>query len=361
MSFADVASSRLSSLLGVSENDANDLIRNAMEALGIEFNDGQDNAMSDAVNSNALASSCRMEAVLEIAVSAHFSRSESTEEIRRNTKSKMTRGSLERDHHTRRSAVSDEVKSNKPTSSQATLGSSFGTSSTIKTQRTISSLFSGRKRSAFGGSQAEAREEKVDQINNEDQVIGQEESISRKVRRVNSSKDHLLSGDVGGGNICDSKDVIKNDGVEEGSSNLLPEEDVVLDFLSPRFDAFQLARSYCVSKGGSPPFLHLAKALAQVCSTTKRLEKDRILTNIFLTFLYYDRMVESLSNNSINGSARDSGSSVSDRIPVLHFYLMCENNLMHLNSCTPVLVPNSEVIWKELCSPCSAARRKRGM
>jgi len=62
-----------------------------------------------------------------------------------------------------------------------------------------------------------------------------------------------------------------------------------VDFSSADFDAKTLAE-LLYGRKASPPFLHLANALNLVASTTKRLEKERFMTNYLLSLLYYDRM-----------------------------------------------------------------------
>ena len=62
-----------------------------------------------------------------------------------------------------------------------------------------------------------------------------------------------------------------------------------IDFSSADFNAKALAEYY-IGRKISPPFLHLSKVLTLVASTTKRLQKERFMTNYLLTLLYYDRM-----------------------------------------------------------------------
>ena len=92
-----------------------------------------------------------------------------------------------------------------------------------------------------------------------------------------------IDGQLGGGS-----GIIKRSKEQKNEPTVLKAHDV--EFISSDFHALHLATCYLESGRNSPPFFHLAKVLSSVCSTTKRLEKERVLTNMLLSFLYYDRM-----------------------------------------------------------------------
>ena len=124
----------------------------------------------------------------------------------------------------------------------------------------------------------------------DDDVIIIESEKNVESRSVDQSEVNEIENKI---SLDQSNNVNCND---ENTSKITNTTDMARNFGHQDFDAYQLAQNYLLNmnkqhtkKSLSPPFLHLCEALSSVCATTKRLKKEHILTDLFLTLLYFDR------------------------------------------------------------------------
>ena len=149
------------------------------------------------------------------------------------------------------------------------------------------------------------------------------ESVESKGTKQSAAKDIEKKKSLGPNNNIkyDEEDVLKTKHTTDLERN----------FGRQDFDAYQLAQNYLLQNNKhhtktslSPPFLHLCEALSLVCATTKRLKKEHILTDFFLTLLYFDRAKHDTKHNNQNEKQTENRESAA-----LQALLICGDVALH--------------------------------
>jgi DNA ligase-1 len=297
MSFKATAVTRLHSLVGISEEVAAPLISDALDTLGIRAN-GDVVRASSAISKTAWRTSeKKIEAVIEVAVSAHFAR----------MAARVTGGGATDDGIAERRINSAIASAEIPSKKRPRKCSS--SSPPPEQQRTIKSFFTSS--TSKGSEVPEAQG--VTYVHTD-----------KKRRGCNTGKDQKKANhyfkretsEVSTPPVTKTTKVKKKQGISDVSSRYIP-----VDYSSDDFDARAIAEAYLEKGVASPPFLHIAKALVSVCSTTKRLEKEKILTNLLLSFFYFDQ------SNGVEWDETQpkAGDILFPDSSVLHASLLCGN------------------------------------
>jgi len=313
MTFADTAATQLCSLLDIDQRSAASLVADALDAVGT----GRSWSTDDE----------KMNAVVEVAVSAHFARtSAAATAVGTRTTVQPSTSTVKQSQPWSASAASSSSSPTSPAPTkkrprqspssssmqQKTIGSYFALpqGKSIKTQRTLASCTIPKAQTSGGsGVDGVAKREDTDiEVNIDDVVVimddvdednvkqeadGDIEPIKEEEQSSRSStQEEELKVDAR--RTCNRNDLgtacIKSEpSIMKKELNIAALQNIPVDYSSKDFDAKALAEAYISSGCSSPPFIHLAKALTLVSSTTKRLEKERVLTNLLLSLLYYDR------------------------------------------------------------------------
>mmetsp|Transcript_12056 Transcript_12056/g.34478 ORF Transcript_12056/g.34478 Transcript_12056/m.34478 type:complete len:982 (+) Transcript_12056:74-3019(+) len=302
MTFASTVAAQVGDLLGVSTQVASPLVIFALETLGLDGRDGQYQSTTSSASSAGGSTRWSTEeekvgAVVEVAVSAHFERSASAS------------ASASASVHAAASAstsTSPPKKKKRPRAAspantnmhQKTMGAFFALppGKSIKTQRTIaSSVKSKANQAQVHGHQPGEVKQETDGSDDEiievlDDETNSEEDTKVGIKRENDEEEDQVQDapmKIEGGN--DDNDALATAARAIKAEDATDADVAQVDFSSVEFDAKALG-DYYIGRKISPPFLHLTKALTLVASTTKRLEKERFITNYLLSLLYYDRM-----------------------------------------------------------------------
>lgn len=251
MTFASTVAAQVADLLGIDKQEASQLVNDALQTLGMS-GDGRHSSSDERISS-----------LVEIAVSAHFERANAS------AASASASNSPPKKKRPRTSASAGSPANMQ----QKTMGAFFALppGKLIKTQRTVTSLLKAKSNHQTNGDRAGGVKQEADTT---DEVI---EILDEESERGDD--------DTSRNNVASA---VRTRTIKmEDASNANDINEV--DFSSADFDAKALA-DYYIGRKISPPFLHLSKVLTLVASTTKRLQKERFMTNYLLTLLYYDRM-----------------------------------------------------------------------
>ena len=307
MSFASTVAAQVADLLGVSPGVASQLVKDALETLGLGGggnNDGQSPSTSAAVGGSTRWSTEeeKVGAVVEVAVSAHFERNASGSASASTSSPSAASASASTSQPRKRPRTPSASPAN-TNIEQKTIGAFFALppGKSIKTQRTLTSLMK-PKANQTQDQPSEVKEEMDrdddyiieildDESNSEDTKAGIKKEDDKQEDQIQDAPMKIEGGKGDNDDAATAATAIKAEDATDASDTKVSGTDAItqVDFSSVEFDAKALA-DYYICRGTSPPFLHLAKALTLVASTTKRLQKERFITNYLLSLLYYDRM-----------------------------------------------------------------------
>ena len=268
--FASTVVAQVADLLGIGKQDASQLVNDALQALGM----GADGRLSS--SATAASEDERVSSVVEVAVSAHFERANA---------SAASASASYSPPQKKRPRTSGPRSPASATMQQKTMGAflALPPGKSIKTQRTLTSLMkkSNGKQQTNGGQidgvkQEAVSDEIIEILDEESEVLADDTKIAiKKEDNDGDDRNNVVS--------AARTRTIKTEGASDGDDTF------EVDFSSGDFNAKSLAEYY-IGRKTSPPFLHLAQVLTLVASTTKRLDKERFITNYLLSLVYYDRM-----------------------------------------------------------------------
>lgn len=307
MSFASTVAAQVADLLGVSPGVASQLVKDALETLGLGGgnNDGQSPSTSAAGGSTRWSTEEeKVGAVVEVAVSAHFERNASgSASASASTSAPSAASASASTSQPRKRPRTPSASPANTNIEQKTIGAFFALppGKSIKTQRTLTSLMK-PKANQTQDQPGEVKEEMDrddddiieildDESNSEDTKAGIKKEDDEQEDQIQDAPMKIEGGNDDNSDAATAATAIKTEDATDASDTKVSGTDAItqVDFSSVEFDAKALA-DYYICRGTSPPFLHLAKALTLVASTTKRLQKERFITNYLLSLLYYDRM-----------------------------------------------------------------------